>query len=171
MLIHIVNVENIKIKTKCWPLSKCFLLNWFIKNVSAVTLLFFLRRRLLRNLFVLNCVWLHNLLFYSPTVSCTDVFICLPASCARAFVPHALSPKPMCLIVALGKPYFSALAMHGGAGRHAPVHIPRAQNDTLILLPLNWRAVWNICQKQEWNEAAAYAKLVRNIVVDVNFSG
>lgn len=80
----------------------------------------------------------------------------------------------MCLIVALGKPYFSALAMHGGAGRHAPVHIPRAQNNTLILLPLNQRAVWNICQKtgmEGRREETAYPKLGRNIVVNVNFSG
>lgn len=175
--MHIVNVINKKIKTKCWLLSKCFLLNWFITNVSAFIVFFlfcFFYIGVCGDTLKLICpkLCLDSIIWCSTAQQCRALmfFICLPASRARAFVPRALSPKPMCLIVALGKPYFSALAMHGRAGRHGPAHIPRAQNNTLILLPLNWLAVWNTCQKLEWNEGGTInAKVEGNIVVDVFF--
>lgn len=106
-----------EVKIKGYPLSKCFLLDRSIPNVdlhfySSLSLVYvaFLTdgHRTLKT-------HTHNLWWaFCSSVRCVDVFICLLACCAQSLSP--------CVALQLWViPYYSVLAMHGGAGRHAPI--------------------------------------------------
>lgn len=77
----------------------------------------------------------------------------------------------MCLIVALGKPYFAALATHGGAGKHAPIRNPPSTKRHANSAPAPLTRCFGPSAKNREEGETAHAKQVRNIVVDVGFGG